>query len=127
MTPQYIAQIVSNIIPALQPVVAEIEAQTRTSPAEAAAVTTAMTDLETLVASLATMPTVAATATALQQVQAYAQTILSAGSSMGLPYPASMWLQIGGMVVMGALGVWQTILAAQAPAPTPAAAPKAKR
>lgn len=127
MTPQFIAQIVAGIVPALQPVVTEIEALTRTSPAESAAVTTALADLTTLVASLAAMPTVAATATALQQVQAYAQTILSAGSSMGLPFPASMYLQIGGMVVMGALGVWQTILAAQAPTPAPAAAPKAKR
>ena len=114
MTPQFIAQIVSNIIPALQPVVTVIEEQSRTSPEETATITGAMTDLTELVASLATMPTVASTEPALQQIQSYAQTILSAGASMALPYPASMWLQIGGMAVMFALGTWQTILAASA-------------
>ena len=127
MTPQFIAQMVAGIVPALEPLVTTIEGLTRTSPAETATITAALADLKTLAASLATAPTVAATAPILAQIQAYAQEILTAASGMALPYPASMYLQIGSSVVMMAFSIVNTILSAQPPAVTPAAAPKAKR
>ncbi len=115
MTPQYIASLIAGIVPALEPLVTVIENASKTPAAMATKITTALQELETLATSLSSAPDVSATAPILSQIQAYSQEILTAAAGLGLPFPESLYLQLGSMVVMGALTAVQTILAAQTP------------
>lgn len=115
MTPQYIASLIAGIVPALEPLVTVIENASETPAAMATKITTALQELETLATSLSSAPDVSSTAPILSQIQGYAQEILMAASSLALPFPASLYLQIGSSVVMMALSAVQTILAAQSP------------
>ena len=120
-----LAGMLSGVLPALNPVVTEIEAATRSSPQTIANVQSALTGVQQGLAALAQADSMTAAGPILQRIETDATAILTVASQTPLPGVAGMALRIAAMVVPVAFMAVTMIINSQQAA-SPAATPSAQ-
>lgn len=114
------AQILSGIIPTLQPVVAAIEDATRSSPATIAQVQTAMTGVTNGIAALGQADSMTAAGPIVTRIETDVEAVLTIASQMQLPGPAGVALRVAAMIVPVAFMAVSMIMQQFTPAATAA-------
>jgi hypothetical protein len=119
------AQILSGLLPTLQPLAAEIEAATRSSPQTTAQVQAAMNGVQQGLTALASADSASSAQPIIQRIESDVEAVLTVGASIQLPGVAGAALRIAMIAVPTAFMIVNMIMAQFQAAPKPA--PAARR